>query len=365
MMKPITIAILADAGSTHTVKWVNALSDDKGLCVHLVSLRSPKENTISKVVKVHVLENLNQRKSDWVKLGYFKKSKQIQSIISTINPDFLHAYYATSYGALGRMCNHPNFLISVWGSDVYEFPKKSFLHKLMLKRNLSAAKHIFSTSEDMKKETQKYTSKPISVIPFGVDVKHFSPGKRDIHEELVFGTVKTMEHVYGIDILIRSFAKFIQQFKGATKLLIAGDGSQMLEYKELVQELGIDQQVKFLGYINQSEIPKVLSQMDVFMVLSRRESFGVAAVEAAACGLPVIASNTGGLPEVVEHQKTGVIVPVENINATVEAMIKLSDQGLRNDMGNAGREMVEEKYNWEENVNQMINSYKQLFSKIG
>lgn len=359
MSKKIKIAILADAGSTHTVKWVNALSE-KGLIVHLISLRKPMDGTISNEVDIHVLENQNQKKIDLLKLSYFKQVKSIKKIVKTIAPDILHAYYATSYGALGRYCKHPNYMISVWGSDIYEFPNKSPLHRFLLKRNLSSAGYIFSTSFDMMEETKKYTSKPITVIPFGVDVDFFSPQLKVENDELVFGTVKTMEHVYGIDILIWSFAKFCESYSYKTKLMVAGSGSQLENYKDLAKELGVDDKVDFLGYVEQKHIPELIQKMDVFMVLSRRESFGVAAVEAAACSVPVIASDTGGLPEVVEDGKTGLIVPVDDIERTVNAMQKLTDPDLRKSMGIEGRKMVFKKYEWKKNVDKMMKIYEGL-----
>lgn len=361
MKQEIKIAILADAGSTHTVKWVNALSD-RGLKISLISLRKPAPESISEAVNVYVLENQNQKNSDLLKLSYLTQARSIKKIVKEISPDILHAFYATSYGTLGRYCKHPKYIISVWGSDVYEFPIKSPFHKYIIQRNLSSAIHIFSTSEDMMRETKKYTKQPISVIPFGVDVEFFVPKPKNTNtDELVFGTVKTMEHVYGIDILIRSFAKFKEQYSGKAKLLIAGSGGKIDTYKKLANDLGVGDQTKFLGYIPQSQVPTIIQQMDVFMVLSRRESFGVAAVEAAACGIPVIATNTGGLPEVVIEDKTGFIVPVEDVSSTVDKMKELTSAKLRESMGKEGRNLVLEKYNWKQNVDFMVENYKALF----
>lgn len=361
MSKKIKIAILADAGSTHTVKWVNALSA-KGLDVYLISLRKPFAGTISENVEINILENKSQTKSSLLKLGYFKRLKAIKRLVNQISPDILHAYYASSYGALGRHCNHPNFFISVWGSDVFEFPNKSPLHKYLLKRNLSAAKHLFSTSMILKEETQKYTKKTITVIPFGIDVSTFIPQNKMNSEELVFGTVKILSNIYGIDIMIKSFAKFCENYNGITKLLLVGNGPDMDFYKSLVVELGIDDKVEFYGYVDPDYVPELIQRMDVFLVLSRRESFGVAALEGAACGLPVIASSTGGLPEVVLNNKTGCLVPVEDVEKTVEKMKVMVDPRIRKSMGKAGRDFVSENYNWKKNVDQMVETYKKILS---
>lgn len=90
------------------------------------------------------------------------------------------------------------------------------------------------------------------------------------------------------------------------------------------------------------------------------ETFGVAAVEASACKIPVIATSVGGLPEVIESEKNGIIVPPKNVEATVNALERLiTDANLRIEMGENGRKKVEEKYNWSANIDQMIDLYKQ------
>jgi glycosyltransferase involved in cell wall biosynthesis len=98
--------------------------------------------------------------------------------------------------------------------------------------------------------------------------------------------------------------------------------------------------------------------VSVFTSISHSESFGVAAVEASACGKPIVASDVGGLPEVVEHGVTGFIVPPRNPAETADAIEKLVlDRNLRARMGSAGRYRVKKLFNWNDNVTQMVNIY--------
>ena len=98
-------------------------------------------------------------------------------ILKTFKPQLLHANYATSYGLLGAMTGFHPFVLSVWGSDVFTFPKKSFAHKMLFKYNLNKADKILSTSRFMSQEISKYTSKKIEITPFGVDLEKFYPYK--------------------------------------------------------------------------------------------------------------------------------------------------------------------------------------------
>src|SRR5690606_14690363 len=112
----------------------------------------------------------------------------------------LHAHYATSYGLIGALSGFKPFVLSVWGADVYDFPRRSKLHKKLFQYNLKKADLILSTSEIMRNELKKYTAKEVLVTPFGVDTSVFC--KKDIAEKdnsvINIGTIKSLEEKYGI-----------------------------------------------------------------------------------------------------------------------------------------------------------------------
>jgi len=147
------------------------------------------------------------------------------------------------------------------------------------------------------------------------------------------------------------------------RLLIVGDGPQLNELKSLTEELKIDGNVNFTGFIKNKIIPEYLNRMDIYVAMSRMksESFGVAIVEASACSLPVIVSDIGGLPEVIENGITGFLVESENVDAVSKALIKLiKDKNLREKMGNSGRKFVREKYEWSKCTEIMKSIYDRL-----
>ncbi|NQU86186.1 MAG: DNA recombination protein RmuC, partial [Mariniphaga sp.] len=102
-----------------------------------------------------------------------------------------------------------------------------------------------------------------------------------------------------------------------------------------------------------------LNLMDIYVAMSRSESFGVAILEASACQLPVVVSNIGGLPEVVQDKITGFIVGSEDVEACADALVSLvKDRNLRNQMGKAGRKFVKEHYEWTYCSKLMLNIYQ-------
>ena len=151
---------------------------------------------------------------------------------------------------------------------------------------------------------------------------------------------------------------------------IIGDVELRSFLENLTVELGVENKVVFHGYINQNssfeQYITILQNFDVFAILSilDSETFGVAAVEASACGIPIVATSVGGLPEVIDSEKTGIIVPPKNVQATAIALDRLiSDKNLRIEMGKNGRRKVEKNYNWSVNIEQMINLYSQTIEK--
>lgn len=344
------IAFLAARKVIHTVKWVNEFAR-RGHEVHLITMHDGGD-PLEESVHVHVLPFAPP-------VGYYLNAPVTRKLLRELKPDVVNAHYASGYGTLARLSGYRPLLLSVWGSDVYDFPYKSFVHRALIRRNLAAADRIASTSHAMKQQTERlYRPKyPIAVTPFGVDCTKFSP-RQNGRTSSVFriGTVKALKPKYGIDDLIRAFALARDAGLGASELIIAGEGPQEAELRELAQTLGVAESVRFLGRVAHAEVPKVLNSLDVFVALSilDSESFGVAVVEASACGLPVVVSDVGGLPEVVVHGSSGFIVPKRDPAAAAARILELArDEGLRNSMGSWGRQFILSKYEWSHTADEM------------
>lgn len=364
------VLLLSDAYSIHTVKWAQSLSK-KGIEIAIFSLnfneneKNPYHNFNDIKLFYYVNKNVKKRSSGLVKLSYLSALPALKKAITEFKPDILHAHYASSYGLLGALSGFHPYIISVWGSDVFDFPNVSLLHKMVIKYNLSVADKVLSTSNIMAMETSKYTNKEIIVTPFGIDLDKFKPLKVNTifnKEDIVIGTVKTLEENYGIEYLIRAFAIVRNKYKGLPlKLLIVGSGSLKNSLNQLVNKLNLDDVTVFTGKVSHELVPIYDNLLSISVSVSNSESFGVAVIEASACEKPVIVSDVGGLPEVVANGITGIVVPPRNAEKTAEAIEKLIfDKSLRDRMGKAGRERVSILYDWNKNVEQMIDIYKMI-----
>lgn len=352
------LCYLADAGSIHTRKLCEYFVK-KGYDLTVISLNDGCIENV-KVYSMNMITGGTD--GSLSKLKYLKCISEIKKIIKKINPDIVHAHYISSYGLLASMIGFKPTILSVWGSDVYDFPKQSFIHKNIIKYNLKKADCILSTSNVMKKETEKYTNKNITVTPFGVDIKKFVPLKNQTNKNsITIGTIKSLEKNYGIDYLIKAFKKVKEQNKDIElKLVIGGRGSEEEYLKNLCRELNIENDTNFLGFIEQDKVVRYLQNFDIAVVPSiLYESFGVAAVEAQACGIPVIVSDIDGLMESTVPNVTSLVAQRKSVDQLADRMnILIKDKELRKEMGINGRKNVEEKYNILNNFNIIDEIYK-------
>lgn len=361
------ILLLGDGGSSHIQKWVVSLAS-RGIEIGLFSLHHFNENLYSASKSVAILNNPSARnaRSVFTKLRYLSNSGILKKKLREYGPDILHAHYATSYGMLGAKTDFKPYMISVWGSDVYDFPKTSALHKNLVKRVLAKADMICSTSHCMRQETLKYTHNTIDIVPFGVDTELFTPMESDLSkkEEITFGIIKSLEKKYGIDLLILAFNEVLKRYpQKKLKLKIVGDGSKREEYKKLCRELHIADKVEFTGKVPHEDVIKQHHSIDIFVCLSvlDSESFGVSLVEAMSCGKPVIASDVAGFKEVVASESNGTLVPKRSYNEAADAMYSyLHDPQKANEKGRNARKHVLEHYDWNRNVEKMISVYRKL-----
>jgi glycosyltransferase involved in cell wall biosynthesis len=234
----------------------------------------------------------------------------------------------------------------------------------MIQFNLNRATGVFSTSQIMAQEIRKYYSGNVAVTPFGVDVNLFSPGlslQSRTPNKMIIGTVKSLEAAYSIDTLIKAFAKVRERFTGNVCLIIGGEGTQRKLLEQLTKELNCDAAVTFLGQIDHRQVSEYLRSFDVFVALSREESFGVALVEAMSCGIPAVVSDASGFREVAVDGVTAYVVPKNEPGKAADALLHLlNNPELRKQMGGAARQRVLENYDWEKNLDAVETLYDKM-----
>ncbi len=357
------IALLAAASSIHTVRWASGLARS-GAEVSVIT-QHPPVDSLEEGVNMFLFPRRGSA-------AYFLMVPGVRRLLQRLQPDVLSAHFASGYGTTARLAGFHPWLLSVWGSDVYDFPCRSPVHRWWLRGNLRAADRVASTSHCMARQTRALCAglNDIAVTPFGVETEHFRKAApplpdRDTGKAIVVGTVKTLAPKYGVDTLLHAFAGVWRHFQqvtpdiaGRLRLRIVGDGPQEKNLRDLAGKLGIMDKTDFIGGVPHHRVPFELGKLDIYAALSRldSESFGVAVIEAGAAGRPVVVSDAGGLPEVVVPDKTGFVVSRNNPEAAAAALKKLvADPGLRATMGEKARRHVAHHYSWRESVRIMQN----------
>lgn len=367
------ILFVSAANSIHTIKWVNSLS--KKFEIHLVYCKNHKSdfNSVSESVILHELRYN-------APFGYYLNSLQLKKIYNEIKPNLVNVHYASGYATLSRIAKIPIDLLSVWGSDVYDFPNESKIKKKILVKNVKYANNIASTSNVMAEELKRQVpnlDKKIYITPFGVDIEKFKKidkAKDSNDNSIYIGNVKTLKEKYGINYGILAFKKLKEnlinsgnsQLSDRLKMKIYGDGEDREKLQGLILENKLQSSVYLMGAVPNEQVPNILNSLDIFCATSilDSESFGVAVVEAMACELPVVATDVDGFCEVMENDVTGYIVKKKDIDDIANSLEKLAiNSDLRKILGKNGRKRVLENYNWEDNVEYMSEIYMTLCNR--
>ncbi|MHB1004570.1 MAG: glycosyltransferase [Chloroflexota bacterium] len=188
----------------------------------------------------------------------------------------------------------------------------------------------------------------VSIVPCGVNTSRFRPlARQQARAELgldgrwVALFVGRMDPLKGLDLLLQAGHQLSVQAPNLQIVVVGGDAvpeSEEARVRDLARDLGLAERVRFVGAVPQADLPRYYSAADVCVVPSYYESFGLVAVEALACGTPVIASRVGGLPKVVKHGENGLLVPERTAAAFAASIAALhEDEALRADLARRAR----------------------------
>lgn len=262
----------------------------------------------------------------------------------------------------------------------YTFNKKVWkkwpYYKLITKRDLERAAAIHYTTQDEFEKGHSFLelkNKNVFIVPNGVDLSEFEnlPPKENLlnrYPELngkkVILFLSRLDWKKGLDVLAKAYGIIATKRKDA-HLLIVGDGLEGFKnkVKKWFQDEGVLDRITFTGMLTGKEKLEAFSASDIFTLPSHSESFGMAIVEAMACGLPVVISDTVGIFQEVEQSKAGLIVPGNDAIKLSEAIIKLLDnEKLIKQMGENGRALSRKEFEFSEIADKMIKVFKIVLS---
>jgi glycosyltransferase involved in cell wall biosynthesis len=291
-------------------------------------------------------------------LGAFFFWYAVFRAIRKIDPDIVHVQSLVSGmpALFAKKLLRIPYVVWGQGSDVY-LPK-GFIKwtSRMVMKNAGSA---IALTQDMKRAMQDICDRDVAIVPNGISLAEVpdGPGVRDeADQEKRVLYVGRLSPVKGIQYLIRAM-KQVHDAIPEARLIIIGDGREREMLKALAGELGIEHSVEFSGEVPHGQVLSLMQQADVFVLPSLSEGFPMVIVEALACGLPVVASRVGGLPEIITDGTNGFLVEAKDVMALAEKIrLLLQDEQLRKKISADNRELVR-KYTWENVVMELEKLY--------
>lgn len=338
------------------------------ICANYPSLDNWVEKFQKEQIPVHRLQVKNKRD-----LNHYHQLKQI---IKQEKPDILHIHVWNPASCRHAFLagNNTNTPIVTTEHDPF---KLSFLKNLFKKYTLKSVKKIITVSTEnqqtLKQLYPKHQEK-IAVIHNGIDFTWWNSqllsfnklDRKTIKEELfhakedtlIITTIAALHERKGINYAIDALKPLTEQYPNI-KLVIIGNGPEKENLQKQINKLKLTSNAILLG--KQSNIPYLLKSSDIFLLPSKREAFGLVNLEAMFCGLPVVASKVGGIPEIIAHKKTGILVPAQNPQAITEALNQLiSNPQLRKLIGENGQRHAISTFN----AHKMAKAYQEIYQEI-
>ncbi len=300
----------------------------------------------------------NVKEGFWVKIQVFTFLffNVVYSLLKLRNMDVIHLHWPIPNGLgaffLKKIYGIP-YVTTVYGEEVHL--SKRYHMRFILRWLVNNSSKIITISKATRSFCQKagLDQDKIEVIPFGVDPDFFRP-LEVYNDENIFQilSVGYLIQRKGFEYLIRAMPQVLEEHANA-RLKIVGSGPLETELKELIYELGLGDEVEIVKNISDDELLMVYNSADLFVLPSivdsqgNTEGLGVVLLEAMACGLPVMGSNVGGIPDIITNNETGILVEEKDLQGISEAMKKLiKDEELRSILSKNGYNSVKHNFNW-------------------
>ncbi|MEH6907445.1 N-acetyl-alpha-D-glucosaminyl L-malate synthase BshA [Neobacillus drentensis] len=285
--------------------------------------------------------------------------------------DLLHVHYAIPHAVCAilakQMCDREiKIVTTLHGTDITVLGYDPSLTDA-IKFGIEKSDAVTAVSKALVDQTYELINpdKQIKTVYNFIDDRIYQ--KSDAHalkaefeikeDEKVIIHVSNFRPVKRVQDVVKSFAKIASVMPA--KLLLVGDGPEMTIVCKLVRKLGLDSQVIFLG--KQESLEELYSISDLMLLLSEKESFGLVALEAMACGVPCVGTNVGGLPEVINHGVNGFICEVGNIEEiSSKALAILNDKNIHKQFSNHSIETAKTKFN----ADQIVEQYEQIYFNL-
>jgi N-acetyl-alpha-D-glucosaminyl L-malate synthase BshA len=345
---------------------------DKGYGIHFITYQQPVRLTgFSANIFYHEVRVPSYPLFDFPPYETALASTLVD-VVKNNNVDLLHVHYAIPHASAAFMAKqilsdeniHVPFITTLHGTDITLVGRdKTYAPVVTFSLNKSDA--ITAVSDNLRKETLEHFNiqKEISVIHNFVDITRFAVKPMDAFKKVIAPNgekvilhASNFRKVKRIADVIYTFNKIQKAIP--SKLLLVGDGPERHMAEELCRELGIFEETRFVG--KQQDMEDIYAIADLFLLPSEYESFGLAALEAMAAGTPVVATNAGGIPEIITHNKNGFLSDIGDVeNMSQHAISLLGNNNMLQAFSSAARKQAETF-----DIHNVVPQYESLYEQV-
>jgi N-acetyl-alpha-D-glucosaminyl L-malate synthase BshA len=298
---------------------------------------------------------------------------KLAEVADEVGLDFLHAHYAVPHAVCAYLARQVarspklHVVTTLHGTDITLVgADQSF--RALTSFGIDQSDGVTAVSQYLKRRTEEVFApkRSIEVIPNFVDTGRFAPGRGSNcqREQFAKKGERILVHISNFrqskraPDVVRAFAAIRREVPAV--LLMVGDGPDRTRSREVAVELKVERHVRFLGQVD--DVEDVLCVADLFVLGSENESFGLAALEAMAMGVPVVATTAEGLPELIDDGETGFLVPVGDVARMARRGVEiLSDPAQHRAFSEAARRVAVERYD----VDRIIPMYEEFYARVG
>ncbi|HID38387.1 MAG TPA: N-acetyl-alpha-D-glucosaminyl L-malate synthase BshA [Calditrichaeota bacterium] len=344
-----------------------------GHSVHFISYALPyRLNSFQSNLFFHEVDVVKYPLFEYPPYSLSLASKMVE-LVEYEDLDILHAHYAIPHATSAYLAREISqktnlkIITTLHGTDITLIGQHPSFHSVV-RFSIEQSDGITAVSEFLREETCRIfgIKKKITVIPNFVPDDflgtHYPDDVRAccrIQDEFIITHISNFRPLKRTPDIIEIIRRLSQKYP--VKLLMVGDGPDRSMVEKLCHELDLCQHVLFLG--KQENVAEILYASDVFILTSEHESFGLAALEAMACGVPCVTSNAGGLMELNKDGETGFVAPVSDIKAFVYAIERLiENEDLRKRLGQNAREYALTEFNADTIVQRFLDYYEEVLS---
>lgn len=355
-VKSLTLLYVADARSPHTQRLVNFFAE-RGHRVHLFDFdRAGETPNLNKVI-------LHRPNLHVTGVNLFSGTlAALRRVIDQVKPDILHGHYVTHWGWLGACAGFRPYVLTAWGSDIFVHPQQSALNRRFNRFSLRRASLITADSQDLLKAASALRgvspnnevdiTNDLQLIPFGIDFDTYHEGYDTselkkllrITDEKVVLSPRQFKPNSNIKTLIHAIPEVLKEVPATIFLLktyLTASSPYETEIRNLVDELGIGDNIRFISDVPSEQMPALYNLADIMVTLTSTDGSACSMLEAMACKTPVIASDIPSTKEWIQDGANGRLVDPHNTCQVKTALVSLlKDPEARKTMADAAYDVV-------------------------